>query len=101
MVLGYRNGDLVHWRSEKQATIAPSSTESELEATLEGLKEVWISDLLNEIGMLCEQKELKCDNLNAVKLANRENFKTTTKLLNRTCHFRDCTQLFSESDTCT
>ena len=33
-------------------------------------------------------KELKCDNLNVVKLANGGNFKTRTKLLNRKCHFK-------------
>ena len=46
-----------------------------------------MSDLLNEIGMPCEYKQLKCDNLNAVKLANGGNFKTKTKLLNRKCYF--------------
>lgn len=46
------NGDLTHWKSKKQPTIALSSTESELEAMLEGLKEIqWTSRLLNEIGM--------------------------------------------------
>ena len=56
-ILIYRNGDLVHWRSKKQATVALSSTESELEAMMEGLKEIpWMSDLLNEIGMPCEYK---------------------------------------------
>ena len=57
-ILIYRNGDLVHWRSRKQATVALSSTESELEAMREGLKEIsWISDLLNEIGIPCEYKQ--------------------------------------------
>ena len=65
-----------------------SSIENELEAVMEGLKEIsWMSDLLNEIAMSREYKQLKCDNLNAVKLANSENFKTKTKLVNRKCHF--------------
>ena len=53
-ILIYRNGDLVHWRSKKQATVALSSTESELEAMMEGSKEISrMSDLLNEIRMPC------------------------------------------------
>ena len=79
-ILVHRNGDLVHRRTKKQATIVLSSTESELEAMMEGLKEIsWMSDLLNEIGMPCEYKQLKCDNSNAVKLSNGGNFKTKTK----------------------
>lgn len=34
------NGDLIHWRSKKQTMVASSSTESELNAMLDGLKEV-------------------------------------------------------------
>ena len=47
-----------------------------------------MSEILIEIGM-CDDtyKKLKCDNLNAVKLANGSNFKTRTKLLNRKCHY--------------
>ena len=87
-ILVYRIGNLVHWRSKKQAIVALSSTENELKAMMEGLKEIsWMSDLLNEIGMPYEYKQLKCDNLNAVKLANAGNFKTKTNLLNRKCHF--------------
>lgn len=35
-----RDGDLIHWKSKKQSTVALSSTESKLEAILEGIKEV-------------------------------------------------------------
>jgi len=77
-VLTYRNGDL-----------ALSSTESELEVMLEGVKEVvWTSRLLREIGLSGNMtKELKCDNLNAVRLTNGGNFKTKSKLINRKGHF--------------
>ena len=55
---------------------------------MERLKKIsWMSDLLNEIGMPCEYKQLKCDNLNAVKLSNGGNFKTKTNLLNMKCHY--------------
>jgi len=69
--------------------VALSSTESELEAMLEGAKEiVWTSRLLREIGQSRNMtRELKCDNLNAVRLANGGNFKTKSKLMNRKCHF--------------
>lgn len=60
-----------------------------MEAMLEGLKEViWTSRLLNEIDMSGKfSRELRCDNLNAVRLANGGNFKTKSKVLNRKCHF--------------
>lgn len=88
-ILVYRNGDLIHWRSKKQSKVALSSTESELEAMLEGTKEViWTARLLCEIGMSDRlQTELRCDNLNAVRLANGGTFKTKSKLLNRRCHY--------------
>lgn len=31
--------------------------------------------------------EIRCDNLNAVKLANRGNFKMKSKILNRKCYY--------------
>lgn len=60
----------------------------EMEAMLEGLKEIiWTSRILHEIGMLeGVSRELRCDNLNAVRLANGGNFKTKSKLLNRKCY---------------
>jgi len=84
-----RDKDLIHWKSKKQSTVALSSTESELEAILEGIKEViWTSRLLQEIGVSIRvSKELKCDNLNAVRLSNGGNFKTKSKLMNRKCCF--------------
>ena len=88
-LLLYRNGDLIHWRSKKQGTVALSTTESELDSILDGTKElIWMSEILAELGR-CDDtyRELKCDNLNAVKLANGGNSKTRTKLLNRKCHF--------------
>ena len=88
-ILLYWNGDLVHWRCRKQKRVALSSTESELEAMLEGVNELtWTAKLLQEIGLSNEiQCELKCDNLNAVRLANGGNFKTKSKLMNRRCHY--------------
>lgn len=85
MIFSERN--LIHWRSKKQSTVALSSTESELEAMLEGVKEViWTSKLLQEMNLSEGMtRELRCDNLNAVRLANGGNFKTKSKLLNRKC----------------
>lgn len=43
----------MHWKSKKQSVIALSSTESELEAMLEELKEViWSKKLLGKIELL-------------------------------------------------
>lgn len=88
-LLIYRNGDLIHWKSKKQSMVALSSTESELEAMLEGLKEViWSRRLLEEIELSREAKiEIRCDNLNAVRLANGGSFKIKSKMLNRKCHY--------------
>lgn len=87
--LVYRNGDLIQWRSKKQYTVALSSTESELEAMLEGMKDViWLDRLLREItGENKITKEIKSDSLNVVKLANGGNYKSRSKLLNRKFHF--------------
>jgi len=102
-LLIYRNGDLIHWKSRKQSTIALSSTESELEAMIEGLKEVvWTSKLLNEIEMSGKlSRELRCDNLNSVRLANKDNFKTKSKLLNRKCHKRNGKRRKNSCEACT
>jgi len=92
-LLIYRNGDLVHWKSKKQIITALSSTESELEAIIDGTKEVvWTYNLLNEIGKgQGIKKIIRCDNLNVVKLANGGNFKAKSKLMNRRCYYlREC-----------
>lgn len=88
-LLLYRNGDIIYWKSKKQSIVVLSSTESELEAMLEGTKKmVWTSSLLSETELAKELfMELKCDNLNAVKLANRGDLKTKSKLLNRKCQY--------------
>ncbi|XP_043263425.1 secreted RxLR effector protein 161-like [Colletes gigas] len=88
-VLIYRNSDLIFWKCKKQTVVALSSTESEMEAMIEGVKEViWTDRLLNVIGLGKElRKEVRCNSLNAVKLANGGNFKTKSKLLNRKCYF--------------
>lgn len=78
-LLIYKNGDLIYWKSRKQSMVALSSTESELEAILEGLKKViWASRLLDKIEMSGKlSRELRCDNLmNAVRLVTGDNFKT-------------------------
>jgi len=48
--------------------------------------------LLNEIGKGQEiKKVVRCDNLYVVKLANGENFKAKSKLMNRKCYYlREC-----------
>ena len=56
---------------------------------LGGVNELtWTAKLLQKIGLSNEiQCELRCDNLNAVRLANGGNFKTKSKLMNRRCHY--------------
>lgn len=61
----------------------------------EAVKEVvWFNGLLKDIGMGDKlTRKIRCDSLNAVKLANGGNYKTKSKLLNRKCYFiRDATK---------
>ena len=88
-LLVYVNSDLVPWKSKIQRGVALSSTESELEAMTEAVKEVvWFDGLLKDIGMGDKRtRKIRCDSLNAVKLANGGNYKTQSKLLNRKSYF--------------
>ena len=60
---------------------------------VEGMKDVvWTDKLMKEItGNNKTTKEIKCDNLNMVRLANSGNYKSRLKLLNGKYHFvKEC-----------
>ena len=64
-------GSLVAWFSKKQSTTALSSTEAELIAILEGIKEIkWLRDFLDELGFeFPEPTVMHQDNQSAIAIA--------------------------------
>uniref|UniRef100_T1JBW6 Reverse transcriptase Ty1/copia-type domain-containing protein n=1 Tax=Strigamia maritima TaxID=126957 RepID=T1JBW6_STRMM len=84
---------VIHWRSKKQETVAMSTTESELNAMSEGVKELkWMMDLAEELEQRKEKKKatLFCDSANAINIVKNKNQKSRTKYLNRkVCHVRE------------
>ena len=80
-------GGAISWLSQRQGTVALSSTEAELVAANEGAKEVvWLSRLLQEITPLKEIPALQVDNAPAIRLSeNPENHRRTKHIQRR--HF--------------
>lgn len=72
---------IVTWRSQRQKTIALSTTEAEFMAICDGAKEaIWLRQLLKDIGY--EQKEattLMIDNLSAIRLVQNPELHHRTK----------------------
>jgi len=65
-------GNLVSWRSKKQAVVARSTAEAEYRAMALSLCEMlWLKDLLKELRVLRnETMMLHCDNVAAINIAN-------------------------------
>jgi hypothetical protein len=65
-------GNLVSWRSKKQAVVAKSTAEAEYRAMALSLCEMmWLKRLLGELKVLRnETKRLHCDNVAAINIAN-------------------------------
>lgn len=74
-------GGAVSWSSRLQKSVALSTTEAEFVAASEGAKElIWLTRLLNEIGVDCTQKPtLHVDNASAVKLTKNPEFHKRSK----------------------
>lgn len=72
---------IITWRSQRQKTIALSTTEAEFMAICDGAKEaIWLRQLLKDIGY--EQKEattLMIDNLSAIRLVQNPELHHRTK----------------------
>ena len=70
----------VSWLSQRQKSVALSTTEDEFMAASEGAKEIiWLSSLFSEITNLVSTPVLKMDNKSAVKLVKNPAFHKRSK----------------------
>jgi len=73
-------GGVIAWRSQRQTTVAISTTEAEIVAASEGAREmVWLKRLFEEMVVLKETPALYVDNEAAIKLAKNPEFHRRTK----------------------
>jgi Reverse transcriptase (RNA-dependent DNA polymerase) len=83
-------GNLVTWKSKKQAVVARSSAEAEYRAMAAITSEiVWLRLLLKELGFDMSGKPTKlfCDNQAAIHIASNPVFHERTKHIEVACHF--------------
>ena len=82
-------GSTVSWYSKKQATTALSSTEAEINAMVEGVKEaIWIRGLLDELGFKMDQPTImQQDNQSAIAIAINPVHHSRIKHLEIKTHF--------------
>lgn len=86
----FKIGDgVVTWKSQRQKTVALSTTEAEYMAVCDGAKEaVWLRQLLKDIG--CEQvgaTQLFVDNQSAIRLVRNPEMHHKTKHIDVRLHF--------------
>ena len=82
-------GNLVTWRSKKQAVVARSSAEAEFRALSYGICEgIWLQRMLNELGIVqnCPM-QLLCDNKAAISIAKNPVHHDRTKHVEIDRHF--------------
>ncbi|CAB0019509.1 unnamed protein product, partial [Nesidiocoris tenuis] len=86
-VLCLYSGGAVSWLSQRQASVAISTTEAEIVAASEGAKElVWLKRLLESMVGRIETPQLEIDNEAALKLAKNPEYHRRTKHI-RIRHF--------------
>ena len=74
------NGNFVSWSSKKQSTVALSSTEAEIIAATETVREIiWIRQLLSSFGIKVSTPTLFCDSQPAIAIANSYGYNGRTK----------------------
>jgi hypothetical protein len=82
LVTVFVGGNLVSWRSKKQAVVARSTAEADYRAMVLGLCEMlWLKGLLKELRLRNETTRLHCDNTAAINIANNHvQFDRTNRL---------------------
>ena len=82
-------GNLVTWRSKKQAVVSRSSAEAEFRAMAQGICEIiWIRGILNELRVkFIAPMKLFCDNKSAISIANNPVQHDRTKHVEIDRHF--------------
>ncbi|RWS05910.1 gag-pol polyprotein-like protein, partial [Dinothrombium tinctorium] len=83
------NGGAVSWLSQKQRSVALSTTESEYISACTSAKEiVWLRQLLLDLSFNVEKPiDLYCDNMSAIKLIRNPEFHKRTKHIDVQYHF--------------
>uniref|UniRef100_A0AAV1VAR2 Reverse transcriptase Ty1/copia-type domain-containing protein n=1 Tax=Peronospora matthiolae TaxID=2874970 RepID=A0AAV1VAR2_9STRA len=84
------SGGCISWKSQKQRTVALSSTEAEYMALSEATKEaVWLKVLLGELGEMTSDEAIKMyeDNQGSIALAKNPEFHKRTKHIDIRYHF--------------
>ena len=82
------SGGAISWKSQKQPTVALSTTESEYMALGSAVKEaLWLKSLENELMGDTPKIVLNCDNQSAICLASNECYQARTKHIDVRHHF--------------
>ena len=83
------NGNFVSWCTRKQNIVATSTTESELIAVFEVVKEIkWLIMLLSELGYQVRQPvTVYCDNRSTVQITQNDSDHDRTKHIDMRLHF--------------
>ncbi|KAI4308443.1 hypothetical protein L6164_031520 [Bauhinia variegata] len=84
----FLGGNPVSWMSKRQRTVARSSTEAEYRLVASTIAEVmWLSNLLQELGISSSVPHLYCDNIGATYLCSNLVFHSRMKHIALDYHF--------------
>ena len=79
VVVTYAGGPIT-WLSQRQATVSTSTTEAEIVAANEAVKElIWLKRLFKEVINLNQTPSIQIDNTAAIRLAQNPEFHKRTK----------------------